>query len=102
MEKDTIVAILGATVTVAGLVLVFIGFVASQGEQFQNNQRKRVFKRVAKTGLIPFAISLLAGYFCVCWLQENTERSYYLALLFFRASLSSTLLYGIISVLGFL
>jgi uncharacterized membrane protein len=102
LEKDAIVAILGATVTVAGLVLVFIGFLAAQGEQFQNNKRKRIFKIVAKIGLIPFVVSLLAGLFCVCWLEQSTPRSYYLALLFFKLSLGSTLLYGVISTLGFL
>jgi hypothetical protein len=50
MEKDTTIAAFGAAIGLAGIVLVFMGFVSAQGEGFQNNKRKDAFKRVAKFG----------------------------------------------------
>ena len=102
MEKDTILAIFGASVGLAGIVLVFIGFVSAHGEGFQNNTRKKIFKRVAKVGLIPFAIALIAAFLSLCWLETSSPSSYHYALLSFKAALISTLLYGIISVSFFL
>jgi hypothetical protein len=102
MEKDTILAVFGAAVGLAGIVLVFIGFVSAHGEGFQNNDRKKIFKRVAKIGLIPFAIALIAASFSLCWLETCSPSSYYYALLSFKVVLASTLLYGIISVTLFL
>jgi hypothetical protein len=102
MEKDTILAVFGAAVGLAGIVLVFVGFISAHGEGFQNNDRKRVFKRVAKVGLIPFTIALVAAFFSLCWLETATPTSYHLALLSFKLSLVSTLLYGIIAVFFFL
>jgi hypothetical protein len=102
MEKDTILAVFGAAVGLAGIVLVFVGFVSSHGEGFQNSDRKRVFKRVGKVGLIPFTAALLSAFFSLSWLETTNPTSYYLALLAFKLSLIATLLYGIISVLFFL
>jgi hypothetical protein len=102
MEKDTILAVFGAAVGLAGIVLVFVGFISSHGEGFQNNDRKKIFKRVAKVGLIPFAIALIAAFLSLCWLETSNPTSYYFALLAFKVTLVSTLLYGIISVIFFL
>ena len=102
MEKDTILAIFGASVGLAGILLVFVGFVFSHAESFQNVGRKKSFQRVAKLGLIPFAISLFAAFLGLGWLQEPTPTIYYLALLSFKVALGSTLLYGVISVIFFL
>jgi hypothetical protein len=98
MEKDTILAVFGAAVGLAGIVLVFIGFVSAHGEGFQNNTRKKVFKRVAKAGLIPFAVALIAAFLSLSWLETSSQTSYHYALLSFKVSLICTLLYGIISV----
>lgn len=102
MEKDTILAVFGSSVGLAGIVLVFVGFVSSHGEGFQNNDRKRVFKRVGKAGLAPFTIALAAASLSLCWLENPNPTSYYFALLAFKLSMISTLLYGIISVVFFL
>lgn len=102
MEKDTILAIFGAAVGLAGIVLVFIGFISTHAENFQDNLRKKVFKLVAKVGLFPFAVSLIAAFFSLVWLQTSSQFSYHYALLSFTISLISTLLYGIISVTFFL
>jgi hypothetical protein len=102
MEKDIILAVFGAAVGLAGIVLVFMGFVSSHGEGFQNNQRKKIFKGVAKAGLIPFTLALAAAFLSLCWLENSSAVRYHFAILSFQLSLGSTLLYGIISVVFFL
>lgn len=86
MEKDTILAIFGASVGLAGVLLIFVGFVFSHAESFQNIDRKRSFQRIAKVGLFPFAVSLFAAFLGLGWLQEQTSTIYYLALLSFKVA----------------
>jgi hypothetical protein len=100
--KDVVLAIFGAGVGLAGVVLVFMGFVSAHGEEFQSNDRKRVFKRIAKFGLVPFTLALLSASFSLCWLERQNTAILKLATLTFQFSLISTLLYGIISVMFFL
>ena len=102
MEKDTIIAALGSVIGLAGVLLVFIGFVYSHGESFSNVARARKYKRVAKAGLIPFSISLIVAWFCVRWLQWSSPTDYSIAIFLLKCSLVSTLAYGIISVLVYL
>jgi uncharacterized membrane protein YfcA len=102
LEKDTILAIFGASVGLAGVLLVFVGFIFSHAESFQNVGRKKSFQRIAKAGLVPFAISLFAAWLGLGWLQFQDPTVYYLALLSFKFAIATTLLYGVISVVFFL
>lgn len=102
MEKDTIIAALGSVIGLAGLLLIFIGFVYTRGEAFGNVATARRYQRVAKTGLVPFAISLISAWFCLRWLQWGGSADYFLAILLFKGALILTLAYGIISVLTYL
>jgi hypothetical protein len=102
VEKDTIIAALGSVIGLAGVLLVFIGFVYAHGESFSNVSTKRKYQRVAKAGLAPFSIGLVAAWFCVRWLQWCGPTDYVLAILLFKGALISTLAYGIISVLAYL
>jgi|SRR6267378_1695454 len=101
-HKDAVIAIFGAGVGLAGIVLVFIGFVSTHAENFQNNNRKRIFKLIAKIGLAPFSLAILSAFFSLLWLNGPADYSYHLADWLLRFSLGSTLLYGIISVMFFL
>jgi len=65
MEKDTIVAILGAGVGLAGVLLVFVGFIYSHSETFQVPEVKKKYQKVARFGLIPFIVSLFSSWMCL-------------------------------------
>ena len=58
MEKDTIIAALGCAIGLAGMLLVFFGFVYAHGESFANVSSA---KRVVKTGLVPFSLKLVSA-----------------------------------------
>jgi len=102
VEKDTIIAALGSAIGLAGILLVFIGFVYSHGESFSNVSTTRKYQRVAKAGLAPFSISLASAWFCLRWLQWCGPTDYFLALSLFKVALTLILAYGIISVLAYL
>jgi len=102
MEKDTIIAALGSAIGLAGLLLVFIGFVYTHSESFTVETTKRKIKNVAKVGIAPFSVALASAWFCLRWLQWCSPTDYFLVLLLFKVTLTLTLAYGIISVLAYL
>jgi hypothetical protein len=102
MEKDIIVAILGAGAGLAGILLVFVGFIYSHGETFSTAGVKAKFKLVARLGLIPFAVSLFSSWMCLKWLETPAAPSYSWAVASFRLSLILTCAYGIVALLFYL
>ena len=69
VEKDTIIAAIGSAIGLAGLLLIFVGFVYTHGESFSSEATKRKFQRVAKAGIAPFSVALASAWFCLRWLQ---------------------------------
>jgi hypothetical protein len=102
VEKDTIIAAIGSAIGLAGLLLIFVGFVYTHGESFSSEATKRKFQRVAKAGIAPFSVALASAWFCLRWLQWSGPADYLLALLLFKVCLLLTLAYGIISVIVYL
>jgi hypothetical protein len=96
VAKDIIVAVLGTSVGLAGLLLVFVGFVYARADAFQTKRADR-YRTLAKLGMIPFLISLLCAWFSFNWLIGDSSE-YLGALLLFRASLITTALYGLVAM----
>lgn len=59
-EKDTTLALLGAAIAIAGLVLVYSGFVLARAAGFSDVRKRKRYERIAKAGLIP----VLAALWC--------------------------------------
>ena len=57
-DKDEVLAILQAAIAIAGLVLVYSGFVLSKGAALTDVRKARKFQRLAKLALIPVLASL--------------------------------------------
>ena len=100
MEKDAIVAILEGAVSLAGLLLVFVGFVYARGEAMASTRGDR-FKHLARAGIAPFGISIWCAWICVSYLQGDLTlfRS---AVLLFRADLIGTTLYAFLVLFVYL
>jgi hypothetical protein len=94
LEKDSVVAILGSAVGLAGILLVFVGFIYSHGESFSSDTTKGKYKFAAKLGLIPFTVSLVAAWFGLRWLETSYHADYVVSLWSFKACLVLTLVYG--------
>jgi hypothetical protein len=99
--KDIILGILGASVSLSGLLLVFIGFVYSHAETFESIPRRDRYRKTSKGGLIPFVETLVCAWLCLGWLTGNQEL-YWWALQSFRAGMILTAVYGLITLLVYL
>ena len=100
-HKDTIAAIMGSASALAGLLLVFLGFVYARGEGYSNVNRGAKFKLAAKLGIIPFLTALVCTWSGMEWMEGNSSM-YSVCVILFRITLSLTGLYGSIVTIWFL
>jgi len=98
--KDVIGPVFGAATSLAGLLLVFVGFVYARGESY-NTKRGDRFKLIAKLGIVPFLVSLLCAWLCLQSLS-GAAWAYDTAILSFRITILLTAGYGICTMLFFL
>lgn len=105
-SKDVVVALLGAAVALAGLLLVVSGFVFTQSNSFPRaTTDDSVLKRyefVAKLGLIPFTFALIEAAVCLVWLVHSTSCIYFSAVAGFFLLLVLTEVYGSVLILRYL
>ena len=100
MEKDLVVAILDADVALAGLLLVFVGFVYSRGEALSGERGDR-FQNVARLGVVPFGLSLWCAWLCVTYLSGDTTLARTVVVMF-RSDLIVTALYACVILFVYL
>jgi hypothetical protein len=102
--KDVVTAVLGASVGLAGLLLVFSGFVFAQADGFPKATTDDAiidkYRNVGRFGLIPFLLALLVSALTVIWFLHPSCCLYYAAVIGFIVLLVASALYGTI-VLGF-
>jgi hypothetical protein len=92
--KDTIIAIFGAASGLAGLLLIFVGFVYAKGDTV-NPKRGDKFRNVARAGIAPFGLALVSAWWSLNYLQGDLSY-YHWAVWSFRASVLVTGWYGFI------
>lgn len=103
--KDILTNVFTATISLAGLLLVFVGFMYSQASSFPSDTDRRItnrFKRVAKFGLLPFAFALVVASCAFLEMLSGTRGSLQLLETLFMIELGAVLLYGGVSVLLYL
>ena len=100
--KDTVAAILGASAALAGLLLIFVGFVYARGEGF-SSKRGDAFKVVAKLGVIPFLIALACAWLSIEWLTgSHPQWAFDWSVQLFKGSLILTAVYGAVTLVFYL
>ncbi len=103
--KDILLAIFNASLTLAGLLLIFVGFVYSQAQSFSSQVADAIthrYKNAAKLGVLPFAIAIvLAGLSFQSLTAHPTSLDPRLLDLFW-AELMLVLLYGVFTILKYL
>lgn len=102
MEKETITTILGSAVGLAGILLVFVGFVYSRAETFEVTRKKEKYRLLAKAGILPFLIAIVSAWLCLEWLGAPSSSLYNYAILSFQLCLILTGFYGIAALLFYL
>jgi hypothetical protein len=104
--KDVVIAALGGAVALAGLLLVFSGFVFSQAASFPpettDDKTIRRYELAAKLGVIPFLIALGDAALGFGWLINGATCLYKGSVWGFFLLLALTALYGVWLILFYL
>jgi hypothetical protein len=104
--KDIDIALLGAAVGLAGLLLVVSGFVLAQANTFPPETTDDVFLRryeiAAKFGLVPFVLALLEAGLCLLWLISGNGYLFWATVYTFFLLLILTAVYGSVLLLRYL
>lgn len=104
--KDVMLALLGASVGLAGLLLVVAGFVFAQAGSFPpettDDETIARYERAGKVGLVPFGLSLTEAGLCLAWLLHRSSGLYAVSVAGFLLLLVLTALYGFILLLRYL
>lgn len=79
-SNDALVAaVLGGAISLAGLLLVFIGFLFSQITASMSDTRQTRYRRAARLGLTPFCAALALAIAAACyWLAPSDPLAHYL------------------------
>ncbi len=97
-SKDVVLAVLGASVALAGLLLVFSGLLFSQAAAFPkattDNAIIKRFKRAGRLATWPFILSLVIAGDCLSWLLCPGGITYGVAWISFFFLLIATASYG--------
>jgi hypothetical protein len=97
-SKDVIVAVLGASVALAGLLLIFSGLLFSQAAAFPrattDNAIINRFRRAGRSAMWPFLLSLVIAGDSLLWLLHPGDIVYRVAWISFFVLLIATAGYG--------
>ena len=100
MEKDLVAAILEADVALAGLLLVFVGFLFSR-EGGLIHERGDRFRNVARAVVLPFGLSLWCAWLCVSYLSGDITQARTIVVMF-RLDLIVTAVYACVILFVYL
>ena len=103
--KDVCIALIGADIALAGLLLVVSGFALAQANSFPSSTDDAIlgkYEKAAKLGLIPFFLALFDAGLCLAWLLHSSGGMYIASVSIFFLLLVLTGLYGAILLLRYL
>jgi hypothetical protein len=89
LHKDVVIALLGASATLVGLILVFVGLVVAAYSALDGDTPKPVkarYRRTAVVTLVPFGVGLIQILSATRWLLHQSECVYTLAIWSFVAT----------------
>jgi uncharacterized membrane protein len=95
-DKDVILAVLGSDIAIAGLVLVFAGFLVTKADSFQGSRSGDKYNWLAVAGLIPILVSLVSAWMCIDAIQGGEWEAAH-TLMTLKIVLALTGAYAIIS-----
>ena len=105
-SKDVVIAVFGASVALAGLLLIFIGFVFSHVDSFTPeytpDKDYSRYEKAGKLGIIPFILSLGDAALALGWLLAGTPGLYVGTVWGFFLLLLLTALYGVWLIIFYL
>ncbi len=104
--KDVMLGVLGASVGLGGLLLVFCGLVFAQAASFPpattDDATINRYKNAGKLGLWPFLGAVLDSLLVTVWFVCQSGSLYFVTLGLFVALLVATALYGAVVIRSYL
>jgi len=106
MEKDIVTAILGSSVALAGLLLVFSGFLFTQAASFPpattDDKIIDKYRNAGRFGIWPFLLSIFTAILAMLWLLWCVSPLYWTSVACFFLLLVFTAVYGAIVLRSYL
>ena len=99
MSTDVQSAILGASLSLAGLLLVFAGFLASRADRFDSTKRAVPYSRTAKYAAVPFFLFMAIALVSIRCLENESGRLCPYVSPIFQFAIVLTGLYGFVTIL---
>jgi hypothetical protein len=102
--KDIVLGILGASVALAGLLLVFCAFLLTKADSFPTDTDDKIINKylmAGKLGLIPFLWSLAVAGISTAWVLCPSGRLFWMTNAGFILLLLGTAVYGALTILRF-
>ena len=96
--KDIVVALFGAAVGLAGILLVFVSFVYSRAESSDLARLRGKYRHIAKFGMVPFLVSLACAALCLRWMLIPSPVTFCWVRYSFYVCLGLTALYGVVAL----
>jgi hypothetical protein len=103
--KDVMLGILGASSALAGLLLVFGGFLFAQAASFPSDTDERItgkFEKVGRLSVWTFLAFLIICVLCTVWLLHPQELIYWISAWMFLISVMATGVYGLLAYYRYL
>ena len=98
-HKDVVLGILGASGALAGLILVFGGFIFSQAASFPSSTDDQIIARYTRAGrlaIYPFWGFLTTTLLSIGWMLHQSDCVYFASIALFSILVVGTGIYGTI------
>jgi hypothetical protein len=96
-QKDVVIAVLGSSVAMAGLILVFGGFIFAQAASFPSSTDDVIISKYTRAGrlaIYPFWGFLVTTALSVVWMLYQNQCLYVACVALFLALVVATGVYG--------
>ena len=104
--KDVIIGILGASGTLAGLLLIFSGFLFTQAAAFPPATTDNVviekYRNAGRLGVVPFLLALLVSALAFAWMLYPCSYIYLPCAIGFGFLLVASAIYGTFVLIRYL
>jgi hypothetical protein len=100
--KDIVIAALGASAAIAGLILIFSGFLFAQAATFPATTADEVIKKFqwcGRLGTLPFLSCMAVTAVSFRWLLNPSPLGFDLSIYLFYITLALTTIYGTATIL---
>lgn len=105
IAKDVMPAVLGAAVGLAGLLLIFSGFLFAQAASFPKETPDAIinkYRNAGRLGLFPFLIALTVAGLSFVWMIYPGPCVYRVTIIAFGVLLATSAIYGSVMLIWYL